>query len=410
MGRGGGGGGGFSGGGGSFGGGGGHIGGGSFGGGHVGSGGHGSSGSSWGGSSHSGGSGWGGSSHHSGGSSWGSPSRPSGGYGYGYGGGYRSYSSSGGNGLFPPLWWWLWGNNSGINNNNNNNNNNSNNNNNNGGNGGGSDKNKQEPKPEKPEKKTTAVGCLSIILIIVAIVLAVIMVNGINAAKDAPNRTKLDAKPTVNIGYIDDQLKWLSKPATVESAMKGFYDKTGVTPYLIITSNIGGATNESQAESWVKAKYTELFKTDGTHLLVVWYQAPGTSDDYCWMFAGTPANGVIDEAAINDIYSYFNRYYTSDYDDNQYFAKVFEDSAEKIMKQSDTGWQATLLWLVLVIIVLIVMNVIDYKNTMKIKKQEAAAKILNANIEDPGWKDDAEELSEKYVDEASELASKYDDQ
>ena len=40
---------------------------------------------------------------------------------------------------------------------------------------------------------------------------------------------------------------------------------------------------------------------------------------------------------------------------------------------------------------------------------EAAAKILNANIEDPGWKDDAEDLAEKYVDEASELASKYDD-
>ena len=55
------------------------------------------------------------------------------------------------------------------------------------------------------------------------------------------------------------------------------------------------------------------------------------------------------------------------------------------------------------------MNVIDYKNTMKIRKQEAAAELLNANIEEPGWKDDAEELSEKYVDEASELASKYDE-
>ena len=79
------------------------------------------------------------------------------------------------------------------------------------------------------------------------------------------------------------------------------------------------------------------------------------------------------------------------------------------MKQSDTGWKAYLFWLIVVIAVLVIMNIIDYKNTMKIKKQEAAAKILNANIEDPGWKDDAEDLAEKYVDEASELASKYDD-
>jgi hypothetical protein len=179
-------------------------------------------------------------------------------------------------------------------------------------------------------------------------------------------------------------------------------------PYLIITSNIGGATNETQAQTWGWAKYKELFKDDGTHLLVVWYQVAGTQDDYAWMFAGTPANGVIDEDAIDDIYSYFNRYYTSDYDDNQYFAKVFEESAEKIMKQSDTGWKASLFWLIAVIAVLIIMNVIDYKNVMKIKKQEAAAELLNANIEDPGWKDEAENLSEKYEDEASELASKYD--
>jgi hypothetical protein len=79
------------------------------------------------------------------------------------------------------------------------------------------------------------------------------------------------------------------------------------------------------------------------------------------------------------------------------------------MKQSDTGWKPILLWLVLVIIVLIAMNIIDYRNTMKIKKQQAAAEILNANIEDPGWKDEAEDLADKYVDEASELASKYEE-
>ena len=394
MGRGGGGGGGGGfGGGGSFGGGG-HIGGG-FSGGRVGGSSHSSGGSSWGGSHSSGGSSWGGShSSHSSGGSWG-------------GGGTRNYSSGGGNSLFPPLWWWLWGNNSNRtvqsyekrNDYNNN---------------GGNrepEKKPEEPKPEKPEKKTTAVGCLSVILIIIAIVLAVVMVSGINAAKNAKNRVKLDAKITVDIGYIDDQLKWFSKPATVENAMKSFYEKTGVMPYLVITNKMGGAKTESEAEAYTKNLYYELFtkngKADEAHFLVLWYQENG-SDDYAFMYAGSSANGVIDADARQVVYNYFNRYYTSDYDDNQYFAKVFEESATEIMKQSDTGWKATLGWLIVVIAVLVVMNIIDYKNTMKIKKQEAAAKILNANIEDPGWKDDAEELSEKYVDEASELASKYD--
>ncbi len=189
--------------------------------------------------------------------------------------------------------------------------------------------------------------------------------------------------------------------------MKTFYDKTGVMPYLVITNNVGGAKTSGEAETYTKNLYYELFKNDEAHFLVLWYQENG-SDDYAFMYAGSSANGVIDSDAREVVYNYFNRYYSGDYDDNQYFAKVFEDSAEEIMKQSSTGWKQTLFWLVIVIAVLIIMNVIDYKNTMKIKKQEAAAKILNANIEDPGWKDDAGDLAEKYTDEASELASKYE--
>ena len=387
MGRGGGGGGG---GGGGFhgGGGGGHIGGG-FSGGRVG------------GSSHSSGSSWGGSSHSSG-SSWGGSSRSSGGNTYHYH--YNSGSSGGG--LFPPLWWWIWGGGTTRNNNYNNlrwqqqNNNN---------NGGGGQDPKQPQKKEPEKKKTTAVGCLSVILIILAIILAFTTIAGFNSAKNAKNRVKLDKKVSVDIGYLNDQLGWIDKKSTVERGMKSFYDQTGVMPYLIITDKLSGTNPESSSAtaSYTESVYKQLFGSDDTHFLVLWYQENG-SDDYAFMYCGAAANGVVDADARDVVMNYFNRYYTSDYDDNQYFAKVFEDSAEEIMKQSDSGWKSTLGMLILVIAVLIVMNIIDYKNTMKIKKQEAAAKILNANIENPGWKDEAENLSEKYTDEASELASKYE--
>ncbi len=389
MGRGGGGGGGgFSGGGG-----GGHIGGG-YSGGRVGGSSHSSSHSSWGGSSRSG-SGY--SSSHS---SWGS--RPSG------GNTYNNYNyNSGNSGLFPPLWWWIWG--GGTTRNNSYNNlykqqqqqqKNS---------GGGQDPKQTKKEPEKEKKKGSGVGCLSVILIILAIILMFTTIAGYNSSKNAANRTKLDKKVTVDIGYIDDQLKWLDKKSTVEKGMKEFYDQTGVMPYLIITGNIGGTSpnNSSATASYTESMYKKLFGSDDTHFLVLWYQENG-SDDYAFMYCGSAANGVVDAAARDIVMNYFNRYYTSDYDDNQYFAKVFEDSAEEIMRQSDSGWKTTLGLMFLVIVVLVVMNIIDYKNTMKIKKQEAAAKILNANIENPGWKDDAETLSEKYTDEASELASKYD--
>ena len=394
MGRGGGGGGGFSGGGFSGGGGGGHIGGG-FSGGRVG-GSHSSGGSSWGGSHHSsGGSSWGGTrNYNSGGSNWGYRPTP-------------RYNSNSGGGLFPPLWWWIWGGGSTRNNsynqqyrqtNNNNNNNN-----------GGGPQPQKEPEKKEPEKKrSSAVGCLSAILIVVAVILAFILVAGIRSSASAKNRTKLSEKPSVDIGYLDDQLGWIDNKSLVNSSMKSFYDKTGVMPYLVITDDIGGASTDSAAQTYTQNLYAKLFGTDQTHFLVVWYQKNGY-DDYAYMYSGTSANGVVDADARDVVMNYFNRYYSSDYDDSHYFAKVFEDSAEEIMLQSDSGWRTTLLLLIAVIGVLVAMNIIDYKNTMKIKKQEAAAKILNAKVDDPGWKDDAEVLSEKYSDEASELASKYED-
>ena len=397
MGRGGGGGGGGSFGGGfSGGGGGGHIGGG-FSGGRVGGG---SSGSSWGSShsNHSSGSSWGG-TRSNGGSSWGSPGYSS--------NSYRNYNSSG-NGLFPPLWWWIWGGGSTRNNSYNTLNQQQYRKNNN-----GQDPNGQKKEPEKKEpekKKTSAVGCLSAILIVLAIILAFVMIAGIRADANAANRKKLEKTVTVDIGYLDDQLRWIDNKSTVEKAMKSFYDQTGVMPYLLITNDIGGTNPDSKSEtqSYTITVYNKLFGSDDTHFLVIWYQKNG-NDDYAYMYAAPAAYGVIDANAQDIVMNYFNRYYTSDYDDTHYFAKVFEDSAEEIMRQSETGWKTTLLLLILVIGVLIAMNVIDYKNTMKIKKQEAAAKILNANIENPGWKDEAENLSEKYSDEASQLASKYED-
>ena len=389
MGRGGGGGGGgFSGGGG-----GGHIGGG-FSGGRVGGSSHSSSGSSWGGSSH----------HSSGGSSWGGSSHS---YNSGYSSRNYSYNSSG-NGLFPPLWWWIWGGGTTRNNSYNQLNKQKNSNNNNGG-GQQPPKQPEKKEPEKEKKKSSAVGCLSVILIILAVILAFTTISGFNSAKNAKNRVKLDKKVSVDIGYLDDQLGWITKKSSVESAMKKFYDQTGVMPYLVITKNIGGVDpeNSSATSAYTESVYKQLFGSDDTHFLVLWYQRNG-SDDYAFMYCGSAATGVVDADARDVVMNYFNRYYTSDYDDNQYFAKVFEDSAEEIMKQSESGWTTTLGLLILVIAVLIVMNIIDYKNTMKIRKQEAAAKILNANIEDLGWKDDAETLSEKYTDEASELASKYE--
>ena len=149
------------------------------------------------------------------------------------------------------------------------------------------------------------------------------------------NRTKLNQTITVDIGYIDDQLGWLSEPSTVEKAMKTFYKKTGVMPYLIITNDIGGAKAESEAEKYMQKKYYELFtrnrKADEAHLLVIWYQENG-SKDYVFMYAGSSANGVIDSNARDTIYNYFNRFYTTDLTDDEFFANVFEESAKEIMK------------------------------------------------------------------------------
>lgn len=197
--------------------------------------------------------------------------------------------------------------------------------------------------------------------------------------------------------YYRDELDWIGNPTKLISGLRHFYQKTGVQPFLYITDNVNGSHFPSMEELDVFANslYDELF-TDEAHLLLVFFEYENM---YMTRYiAGTQAKSVIDMEAGDILLDYIDRYY---YDDNltdeEFFAKSFQDAADRMMKVTRSPWIPVLI--VITVLAVLFLLFIWWKNSKKQKNLEAlqTEKILNTPLE-------------KFKDkETDDLAKKYDD-
>lgn len=153
----------------------------------------------------------------------------------------------------------------------------------------------------------------------------------------AKARTKLPASECKPIAeWYEDLAEWIDDPSAVTTGMKRFYDKTGVQPYLIITTSIEGDKdyNVSQVESYMRARYDELFGNDDGHLILLFCEPyDGEYDPY--LLVGRNAQKVIDVDAEDIIYGAIDTYYSdTSLSNSKYFGKIFSESADDIMAQS----------------------------------------------------------------------------
>ncbi len=157
---------------------------------------------------------------------------------------------------------------------------------------------------------------------------------------------------------------------SLEKSLVGFYEKTGVQPYLYIAGEIDGNTKPDfdDIERFMNDKYYELFRDEG-HILVLYFEYE-TGEYNTWYMCGDDAyNHVMDDEACEILLDYIDHYYkrsdTVDYAD--LFTKAFESAGERIMggKTGGTDWVdvAVTLSFVAVIVVIIVVIVKNYRKT-----------------------------------------------
>lgn len=149
-----------------------------------------------------------------------------------------------------------------------------------------------------------------------------------------PSREKLEAELCEYKDFmLEDRLNWLSDTEVVEEAMNAFYAATGVQPYLLICDNIngiGGEITDEEALNYLDSFYDSLYVDEG-HMIFVFMEY-AESEYVTFLYTGKLADKVMDEEAREVFLDYVDYFYTdASLSDEEYFAKVFLQSASKIM-------------------------------------------------------------------------------
>lgn len=246
-------------------------------------------------------------------------------------------------------------------------------------------------------------GCLSaaivlIILIVIVVFLAYPRMNGGGAITASTYQREALPQSAVNeTEYLRDDAHWLDNGNVAISGMRYFFKKTGVQPYLWITEELNGSKDASweEIEAAMDEVYAEEF-TDEGHLIILFYEAYPEEYKTAYL-AGSAAKAVIDDEASQIILDYLDEYYYSDMSENEYFAKVFEKSADRMMTVETSPLTIVLIIVGALAALIIVYAIIAAVLKNRRLKRQQDIEILNADVGKIGG------------DEASRLADKYDD-
>jgi hypothetical protein len=210
-------------------------------------------------------------------------------------------------------------------------------------------------------------------------------------------RTPLPAGTVNETAYIRDDADWLVNGNSVTNSMRNFFKATGVQPYLWITDEINGSRDASweEIEAAMNALYREQF-TDEGHLILLFYE-PSEGNYKTAYLAGSAAKTVIDDEASRIILDCFDKYYYSDLEEDEYFATVFDKSADRIMHVS-FGMKHVVLVIGGLIALFILYRITATVLRHRRLKRQQDIEILNADISKIG-DDEAARRAEKYQDE-----------
>jgi uncharacterized membrane protein len=249
-------------------------------------------------------------------------------------------------------------------------------------------------------------GCSSgflAVLVFVLFIIAVVFIINYSSVDAVPastyQREPLAKGIAQETAYLKDEVGWIGNVSGVERAMRYFYDRTGVFPYLWITDSVDGKTvlADEEAEAALNALYDAEIADEG-HIVILFLE-PYPTEFELYYIVGNAARAVLDQEAADILMHYFERYYYSDYDDNTYFTKVFTDAADRIMAKTVPIGRILLFaaagLIALIVICLFIVTMVKRTN----ERKRLNAEILNTPIDESDafrTEDEADKAAKKY--------------
>jgi hypothetical protein len=241
-------------------------------------------------------------------------------------------------------------------------------------------------------------GCLSSIVAFFIFVVFIIVAAGSCSSSNyndsylsdkAPvstiSREKLTASGSFDSNCIVDELDWFENTKSSGKALKTFYDKTGVQPYVVLLSYDSSLTSDDAKEEYANDYYYKNIDNEDSFLFV--YFAEQDQDNevgYMCYVCGNNARTVMDSEAVDIFWDYIDSYWYSDMSTDELFETVFTKTANSIMgtasSDSSSRLGKTFRNILIIAIVIIAAVIIAKRINKKSDTKDADAAKDNPNI------------------------------
>ena len=190
------------------------------------------------------------------------------------------------------------------------------------------------------------------LILIIVIVLMVVPLGGTGMGTGGITPSTIERTPlppgsaAAQAPLYTDHLGWIRSSTVIETGMRNFFSETGVWPHLYITDTVNDTTTPTGGDmaEYAALLYDSIFQDEASFLLLFHESADMQGFRTHWV-AGIQASTVIDAEAADILLDYIDRYYFYGMDEDQFFARAFNDAGQRMMSVTTSpfvmmGWIA----------------------------------------------------------------------
>lgn len=194
--------------------------------------------------------------------------------------------------------------------------------------------------------------------------------------------------------YIDADGTWIQDPSVLEAGLRQFWQETGVYPFLYIAPN-GSLTSGAQCHEIAASIYDQFF-TDSAHMVLVFCD-DGSGGFYYGYEIGSQAQTVMDDAAVQTLVAYLERYYSSAPTEDQMFADAFTSTAKTIMHVDQPLYVSAMPIIIIAVVAVAIIAVVYNVRKRSAERDAHVREVLQEPLEKFSDQEVAD-LEDKYKD------------
>lgn len=204
-------------------------------------------------------------------------------------------------------------------------------------------------------------------------------------------RTPLELSLASETPFFEDaDGTWINNKSGLDRAMKAFWQKTGVYPYLYI------APNGTMTTAECKAKADEIRETlpDDVHAVLVFCD-DNQGGFYYANSVGSTAATVFDQEAGDILANYLNYYYEVADTDTDVFIGAYNSTAERIMHITQPWYIEIAPFVVIIVVAAATAVVVVMVVKRKREKEKHMEEVLSMPLQ--SFDDLPDDLEKKYM-------------